>query len=389
MKLGIDVFIEGACTAVKGKKVGLLTNVTGVNHRLKTSIDLLHEHQDIDLVALYAPEHGIRGDAKEGASIESSTDPRTGLPVFSLYGESKRPSEAMLQSVDVIVFDLQDIGSRYYTFIYSMAYMMEACKKYGKEFIVLDRPNPIGGLKMEGNLVEEGCRSFVGLLPIPNRHGLTVGELAMLFKDEFGYDCSLTVIPMDGWRRDMYYDQTGLAWVPPSPNAPSLSMALLYPGTCLVEGTNLSEGRGTTKPFEYIGAPFIDGFALAAAFNDLKLSGICARPTSFVPTYQKYKDEQCHGVQLHITNRDHVNAFQSGLALIALIAKLYPSDFSFAQHANGRYMFDLLAGTKQLRALIYQGESSTFIQQSEEQLRTFKQLRKPYLIYDSPKGAHV
>ena len=270
VKLGLDIFLENNYEQFKGKRVGLITNMTGVNEGLIPSIDLFHEHPGINLVALYGPEHGIRGDAKEGEKVESSVDPYTGVPVYSLYGTSKKPSKEMLDPVDVIVFDLQDIGARYYTFIYTMAYVMEACAEHGKQFVVLDRPNPITGTAMEGNLVEEDVRSFVGLYPIPNRHGMTVGELALLFKYEFGINCELTIVPMDGWRRHMYYDETGLFWVPPSPNTTGIDMSVLYPGTCLVEGTNLSEGRGTTKPFEYVGAPYIDGYRLAKRFNEKK-----------------------------------------------------------------------------------------------------------------------
>ncbi|WP_156320961.1 DUF1343 domain-containing protein [Bacillus sp. JCM 19041] len=382
MKLGLDVFLETEYKRFHGQKIGLLTNMTGVNHALKPSIDLFANHPEINIVALYAPEHGIRGDAKEGESVQSSVDPYSGLPVHSLYGDSKKPTKEMLRDVDVVVFDLQDIGSRYYTFIYTMAYMMEACNEHGKEFIVLDRPNPIGGLKMEGNLVEDECRSFVGLLPIPNRHGLTVGELAVVFKNEFGYSCSLTVIPMEDWSREMYFDETGLFWVPPSPNAPSLDMAMLYPGTCLLEGTNVSEGRGTTKPFEMIGAPFIDGYTLTNAFNKLHLPGVVARPTSFKPTYQKYKNEVCSGIQLHVTDRHTLHAVEMAIKLIDLIAKTYPDHFSFLEHSSGRFMFDLLAGTKSLKENVTGGKKiSPFLKQCQIESAAFKRKVEPYLLY--------
>lgn len=381
MKIGLDVFLGSQYKDYLGKRIGLVTNITGVNQNLVPSIDLFYEHPDIQLTALYAPEHGIRGDAKEGEKVETSVDPDTGLPVFSLYGESRKPSKEMLDPIDVVVFDLQDIGSRYYTFIYTMAYVMEACAEYGKEFVVLDRPNPVSGEKLEGNLVEEDVRSFVGLLPIPNRHGMTVGELALLFKHEFGYDCELTIVPMQGWKRDMYYDETGLFWVPPSPNTTNIDMNILYPGTCLVEGTNLSEGRGTTRPFEYIGAPFIDGQRLAKTFNQKKVTGVLARPTSFIPTYQKHKDEVCRGIQLHVVDRRKLNSLEAGILLIETIAEMYPQDFSFISNNNGKYFFDLLAGTKKLKDYILHGTSVDFLEACEGQVASFKKQREPYLLY--------
>lgn len=382
MRLGLDVFLEQHVHEFKGKRIGLVTNMTGVNHRLVPTIDLFHDHPDIRLTALYGPEHGIRGDAKEGEAVESATDPYTGLPVYSLYGKTKKPTPDMLELVDVVVFDLQDIGSRYYTFIYTMANVMEACGEQGKPFVVLDRPNPIGGISIEGNLLEGQYRSFVGMYPIPNRHGLTIGELALLYVHEFGISCEVTIIPMDGWRREMYFDHTGLFWVPPSPNTTGLDMCILYPGTCLIEGTNLSEGRGTTRPFEIVGAPYVDGYTLAKRFNERKVAGVLARPVSFVPTYQKYNNERCEGVQLHVENRKTVNALQAGLTLLETVAQLYPANFSFRESASGgKSFFDLLAGTDVLRRHILEGSTEEFLAQCEPQLERFRQQVKPYWLY--------
>jgi uncharacterized protein YbbC (DUF1343 family) len=382
MKLGLDVFLENHIHLFKGKRIGLVTNLTGVNRDLVPTIDLFHDHPDIRLTALYGPEHGIRGDAKEGEEVASSTDPYTGLPVFSLYGPTKKPTPEMLEPVDVIVFDLQDIGSRYYTYIYTMAYVMEACGEQGMPFVVLDRPNPIGGTAIEGNLLESELKSFVGLFPIPNRHGLTIGELALLYQHEFGISCDVTVIPMEDWTREMYFDRTGLFWVPPSPNSTGLDMSILYPGTCLIEGTNLSEGRGTTRPFEFVGAPFIEGYRLAKTFNQLGIPGILARPISFVPTYQKYMNVRCEGVQLHVVDRRKIHSLQAGLALLETIAELYPKDFAFREAAsNGNRFFDLLAGTKQLRNKVLNGETAEFLEECEPQLDRFKDQIKPYILY--------
>ncbi|ALC92876.1 hypothetical protein AM500_17745 [Bacillus sp. FJAT-18017] len=382
MRIGLDVFFEKYVGKFTGKRLGLVTNMTGVNQRLVPTIDLFHGHPDLHLTALYAPEHGIRGSAKEGEKVQSAIDPYTGLTVYSLYGASKKPTKEMLESVDVVFFDLQDIGARYYTFIYTMASMMEACAESGKHFVVLDRPNPISGITVEGNLVEEQFRSFVGLYPIPNRHGMTVGEIALLYKHEFGIDCDLTVIPMEGWNRELYYDETGLFWIPPTPNTTGIDMATLYPGTCLVEGTNLSEGRGTTRPFEYVGAPYIDGYKLARAFNDKQLPGVLARPVSFIPTYQKHKEEACEGVQLHVVDRRELHSLKTGLALLEIIAELFPNDFAYVQYGeNQRYMFDLLAGTDRLRNIILNGQVKDFLEQCEQQSEAFKKQRNPYLLY--------
>jgi uncharacterized protein YbbC (DUF1343 family) len=383
MEIGLDRFLTKSVDLCKGKRVGVVTNMTGVNQRLTPTIDLFHEHPDIHVTALYGPEHGIRGSAKEGEKIDFFVDPYTNLPVYSLYGATKKPTKEMLENVDMIFFDLQDIGARYYTFIYTMAYVMEACAELGKEFVVLDRPNPITGTMMEGNLVDEDVRSFVGLYPIPNRHGMTVGEIALMYKHEFGIDCELTVIPMEGWSRDMYYDETGLFWIPPSPNTTGMDMCTLYPGTCLVEGTNLSEGRGTTRPFEYVGSPYIEGYRLAKFFNEKKLPGVLARPISFVPTYQKHKDQVCEGVQLHVTDRWKIHSLKSGLTLLAAIAEMYPHDFEFLQFGEKKtYMFDLLAGTKDLKNLVLNGEINRFIESCEAETEAFKKKREPYLLYN-------
>nr|WP_304213725.1 DUF1343 domain-containing protein [Fredinandcohnia onubensis] len=382
MEIGLDRFLMKSVDLCKGKRVGVVTNMTGVNQRLIPTIDLFYEHPDIHVTALYGPEHGIRGSAKEGEKIDFFVDPYTNLPVYSLYGATKKPTKEMLENVDMIFFDLQDIGARYYTFIYTMAYVMETCAEFGKEFVVLDRPNPITGTVMEGNLVDEDVRSFVGLYPIPNRHGMTVGEIALMYKHEFGINCELTVIPMEGWSRDMFYDETGLFWIPPSPNTTGMDMCTLYPGTCLVEGTNLSEGRGTTRPFEYVGSPFIEGYRLAKYFNEKKLPGVLARPISFVPTYQKHKDEVCEGVQLHVTDRWKIHSLKTGLTLLAAIAEMYPHDFEFLQFGEKKtYMFDLLAGTKDLKSLVLNGEINRFIESCEGETEVFKKKREPYLLY--------
>ena len=381
MKLGIDHFLESYLHLVEGKRVGLVTNLTGVNAQLQSTIDLFYAHPAIQLTALYGPEHGIRGDVHAGEKIESFIDEVTQLPVHSLYGETRKPTPDTLKDVDVIVFDLQDLGARYYTYIYTLAYVMEACGELNIPVIVLDRPNPVGGEVVEGNRNEENYRSFVGLYALPVRHGMTVGELANWFAHEEGIQCEVHIVPLEGWERPMYFDDTPFYWVPPSPNSTNMQMCILYGGTCLLEGTNISEGRGTAQPFEVLGAPFIDNRALANAFNALQLPGVIARPTVFIPTTSKYTKETCYGVQLHITNRHTIEPFATGIHLLACIAKLYPNDFQFNMNFGEEAFFDLIAGTNKLRDCILTGNVAQFIEDAKKEAAQFKQQRAPYLLY--------
>ncbi|MBN6206264.1 DUF1343 domain-containing protein [Ralstonia pickettii] len=383
MKLGIEVFLEKYTEKFKGKRIGLLTNLTGVNHQLESSIDLMYAHKNINLTALFGPEHGLRGEVSEGEWVDSSVDAATGIPIYSLYNQEKKPNKAMLNNVDVIFCDLQDIGVRYYTFIYSMANMMKICGEQGKKVVILDRPNPINGNDLEGNLVESAFQSFVGQFPIPVRHGLTIGELAILFKHEFNIECDVEVIKMEEWSRDTYFDQTDLYWVSPTPNTTTIDMCLLYPGTCLIEGTNISEGRGTTKPFEFIGAPFINGKELAEELKTYQLDGVLFRPTVFRPMYQKHAGKVCEGVQLHILDRSKMNAFEIGIHLLDAVYKLYPNKIEFIRNKefDNHYFLDLLAGTNQLRESITKGNTAAFFKQIPEDISKFKQLRKSYLLY--------
>lgn len=382
MKLGLEVFLENNTEEYIGKKIGLLTNLTGVNHDLESTIDLFYKHPNIQLTALFGPEHGLRGEVQEGKLIDSSVDAYTGVPVFSLYNKEKKPNVEMLKNVDVVFCDLQDIGTRYYTFIYSLANTMQICGQEGKKVVVLDRPNPINGVTMEGNLVDEDFRSFVGKFPIPVRHGMTIGELAHLFKNEFSIECDLEVVPMEGWSRDMYFDQTDLYWVSPTPNTTTMDMCVLYPGTCLIEGTNLSEGRGTTKPFEVIGAPFIDGRELADEMNALNLKGVRFRQAVFKPMYSKHEGEVCEGVQVHVSDRHNLHAFEIGISLLETIYRLYPDKVEFIQAGKrNQYFLDLLAGTDQLRKQIELGNTSAIRTQSREQTQQFETIRKNYLLY--------
>ncbi|MFS2249246.1 exo-beta-N-acetylmuramidase NamZ domain-containing protein [Bacillus sp. MZGC1] len=378
VKTGIETLLSGNLSWLKGKRVGLITNPTGIDANMKSSVDLLFEHPNIKLTALYGPEHGVRGDAQAGEGVESYTDEKTGLPVYSLYGKTRKPTPDMLKDVDVLLFDIQDVGARYYTYIYTMAYAMEAAKENNIPFVVLDRPNPIGGLKVEGPVLEPEHASFVGLYPIPLRHGMTTGELAKFFNKEFHINADVTVIKMKNWKRSMTFDDTKLPFVLPSPNMPTVDSTFVYPATGLIEGTNVSEGRGTTKPFELIGAPYINSSELADHLNQLKLKGVQFRPVSFTPTFSKHAGKLSHGVQLYVTDRSSFEAVKTGLSIIKAIHDLYPKDFQFLQTGS----FDKLIGNGWIKEEINQGTSVKHIMKRyHHDLKSFEKKRKKYLIY--------
>lgn len=383
LKLGIDVLLDQEIGKLKGKHVGLITNPTGVDQELNSIVDTLFNHKDVELIALYGPEHGVRGDAQAGEEVDYYIDEKTGLPVYSLYGETKKPTPEMLEGVDVLVFDIQDVGARFYTYIYTMAYALEAAAENNIEMIVLDRPNPIAGDDVQGPVLDPDYASFVGMYPIPQRHGMTVGELAQLFNEEFNIGANLDVIEMVGWERSLYYDDTPFHWVMPSPNMPTLDTALVYPGTALIEGTNVSEGRGTTKPFELIGAPFIDGDVLANELNQLRLPGVKFRAAYFTPQFSKHAGKLSGGIEVYVTDRENYQAIKTGLAIVKKIHDLYPDDFAFrAEDRNGVSFFDNLVGNGWIREAIEAGVSLDEIEaQWQHELQTFRDLRRNFLIY--------
>jgi uncharacterized protein YbbC (DUF1343 family) len=314
-------------------------------------------------------------------------DPVTHLPVFSLYGASREPTEQMLGHIDAFLVDLQDIGTRIYTFMYTLANCMRAARKHGKRVIVLDRPNPINGLQLEGNVLDPLFSSFVGQFPICVRHGLTMAELARLFNDHFGIDCHLEIIKLKGWRRGMHAEQWKRDWIPPSPNIPSPASARVFPGSVLFEGTNISEGRGTTRPFEWIGAPYIRPDKLAKEMNDQKLPGIHFRPIYFQPTYQKWKDQVCGGVHLHVTDFKKFNAYRAGVRLLAVIAREHADFFQWKtppyEYEPERMPIDLIAGSSKLRERIDRGEDiKPFEDEAEHDLAHFRKVRKTCLLYN-------
>lgn len=383
VKLGVEVLLERQIGLLAGKNVGLITNHTGLDSQLRSTADLLHRHPQVNLVALFGPEHGVRGAAGAGESVASDTDPVTGLPTYSLYGATKRPTPEMLSGIDMLVYDIQDIGVRYYTYPNTLAHCMEAAKELGLAVAVLDRPNPLGGEIVEGGIVRPEFRSFVGMHPMPVRHGMTIGELARWYNREIG--CDLTVVPMAGWRRSMWWDETGLPWVPMSPGTTGLDMATLYGGTCLMEGTTLSEGRGTAKPFEQVGAPWVDGPGLADRLNSLDLPGVRCRPVYFTPTASKHKGELCQGVQIHVMEHKRVEAVALGLHLVRALRQQNPERFEWLPpvKADGPHFFDLLAGTDAWRLLLEAGAPVAAIMAGwAAEQAPFLEERKRALLYN-------
>ncbi|MBP2652068.1 MAG: hypothetical protein H6Q74_2893 [Firmicutes bacterium] len=375
VKLGIDN-IDQHLNLFLGKRVGLITNATGINSQYQSTVDVLYAKTN--LVALYSPEHGIRGAVPAGDTVSSQNDAKTGLPVNSLYGNTKKPTPEMLKDIDVLVFDIQDVGARSYTYIYTMAYAMQSAKENGKTFVVLDRPNPIGGVEVEGGLMKDGYESFIGLYPIPIRHGMTVGELAQLFNKEFGINCDLQVVPMTGWKRSMYYSDTGLPWVMTSPNIPTPDTAITYPCTGVFGGTNVSEGVGTTRPFDFVGATWINADALAERMNSMNLPGVVFRPAYYQPKYGKFIDQQCSGVQLHITDRKAFRPVKTGMALLYTIREMNP-DFAFETNEKSKPMIDLVTGDDSVRVERYTLDE--LMTKWDAEATEFKAKAKKYYLY--------
>jgi len=378
MRLGIDR-IDEYIHIFSGKRVGLITNQTGISSKYGSTIDLLDKK--VNLVALFAPEHGIRGEKQAGVKLESDIDEKTKIPIFSLYSQDRKPTQEMLALIDILCIDIQDIGSRFYTYIYTMAYSMIACNEYKKEFVVLDRPNPINGIDVEGNLLNLDYRSFIGYYPLVQRHGMTIGELANLFNNHYKINCNLQIIKMKGWNRNDFYPQDSLLWVAPSPNCPTPRTALVYAGTCIFEGTNISEGRGTTQPFEIIGAPYINPDYLSDIMNKFHFPGVYFRPVYFHPTFFKYADKLCGGVQIHVLNPYIFTPVKVGWAMFEAIRNLYPHDFKInpSWRPGGRTMVELNTGCDYLQKGIYSWEELCEILDNDT--KEFKKVRERYLLY--------
>jgi uncharacterized protein YbbC (DUF1343 family) len=377
---GIDLLLTEDF-GLKGRRLGLITGPTGLSGDLVSSIDVLQKR--FDLRALYAPEHGVRGDVDAGGRVDTYQDSRTGLPVYSVYGDHRpgtagnRPVAEMLEDIDMLLMDIQDVGCRFYTFISTMYNAMEVCAETGTGFAVLDRVNPINGADVEGNILDPAFKSFIGIAPIPQRHGMTMGELALFFNTECGIGCDLTIVPVKGWTRELLFDETGLPWVNPSPNIPGLDAALLYPGTCFFEGTTVSEGRGTTKPFEMIGAPWLNAEALAGTLNGLSLPGVLFRPVYFNPWAHKFQGELCQGVQPHLINRREIRPVKTGLSMLKAVMDQGGEKCEWRPPDGACWVIDLLAGTDALRT----GEIEAYLEDCETGGREFAERRGPYLLY--------
>ena len=385
---GLDRLVAGEVDVLRGKRVGLLAHPASIDRRYVHAVDRLAALDGVELAVLFGPEHGLRGTAQDMVAVSEAADPRTGLPVVGLYGSSAEtlaPTAAHLEGLDVLVFDLQDVGARYYTYIWTLLLAMRVCARAGVAVVVLDRPNPLGGEVVEGPPIEPGFESFVGLSSLPNRHGMTAGEIARLLAAREGLDLELEVVEMAGWERSMWFDDTGLPWVLPSPNMPTLDTAIVYPGMCLVEGTELSEGRGTTRPFEIAGAPGLDGFALAERLA-AEIDGAVFRPLAFEPTFQKHARAICGGVQIHVTDRRRFASTRAGLAFVSAAASLLRDRFQWRTRAyefvDDIPAFDLLAGSAALRAGIDAGAPVADMTASwPAHESAFAAEREPHLLY--------
>jgi uncharacterized protein YbbC (DUF1343 family) len=384
---GLDLVEKLWPREFKGARVGLVAHPASVNQRLEHAVDVFRWSKKFRLSAIFGPQHGIHGQTQDNmVEWEGFRHPETGIPVHSLYGKVRKPDAEMLSHFDVLAIDLQDVGSRYYTFIWTMGLCMEACSETGKAVVILDRPNPIGGYITEGPMLDPDYASFVGLKPLPVRHGMTMAEIALYLRDGFYPGLDLSVIPMQGWRRRMWFDGTGLPWVLPSPNMPTIETAIVYPGMCLLEGTNLSEGRGTTRPFETFGAPFIHPETIVENLKEFRLPGVTFRPLNFQPTFQKHAGKLCGGAQIHVTDREKFKPFRTGVAILKAVHNTYPRDFAWKQppyeYEEEKMPIDILAGSDRLRKDIEKWKSLAEMESWwKEELKTFEKIRKKYLLY--------
>jgi len=384
---GLEVIRKQNFTPIKGRTIGLVVNPASLDSQFTSTVEVFLNAPGVKVGALFGPQHGIRGETQDNMiEWEGFRDKPTGLPVYSLYGKNREPLREMMQGIDCLVIDLPDVGARYYTFVWTLALCLRACKKYAKACVVLDRPNPINGVAMEGPVLDPRFSSFVGLYPLPIRPGMTMGEIACYLNREFSINCELTVIPLEGWRRAMWFDGTSIPWVMPSPNMPTLDTAIVYPGMCLLEGTNISEGRGTTRPFEIFGKPGVDPDELVKRLTGEDLPGVRFRPLYFQPTFQKYQGEICGGAQIHVTDRNSFLPVLTGVAVIRTMYYMCPESF-FWKHPPYEYEeeklpIDILAGTDELRLQIeYRSSLEEIAGSGQEKLDCFREVRKPYLLY--------
>ena len=370
--------LEVADQVCKGKRVGLMTNQTGIDRRFRSGIDLLNARYS--LTALFAVEHGIRGDVQAGAAYGTQPDPVTGVPVYAVYGKTHRLTQDMLDAFDVFCFDMQDVGARFYTYLYALSFAMEECARVGKPVVVFDRVNPLGGERVEGTVLDTRFSSYVGMYPLPTRYGLTMGEYTLWVKEYLKLNLDLTIVPLAGWNRRDYLDDLDIPWVAPSPNCATFHAALAYIGTCVFEGTNVSEGRGTTLPFEYIGAPWIDARTLEKRMAARNLPGLHFRAAYFTPTFSKYAGQPCAGVQVHITDRHAANVVEGALTLLDEIRALHPDRLEYLSNTPGTFFIDKLLGTDAYR--LGQHDAHSLMETYAPARQAFLEQRKPFLLYE-------
>jgi len=375
IKLGIDRLDEYISIFEK-KRIALITNMTGYNSEGESTISILKDKTNLRL--LFSPEHGLNANFKEGALIDNAVDRKTSLKIYSLYGKQKKPTKEMLKDIDIVCFDIQDVGSRFYTYIYTMAYAMQACAENGKMFVIFDRPNPISGDVVEGFVLQDEFKSFVGLYPIAQRHGMTVGELALMFNEEFGINCNLKVIPLKNWSRTSYFEDLPLVWIPSSPNIPNASTALVYSGICLFEGTNISVGRGTTLPFHYIGAPFINADVLVEKLNRENLRGVKFFPAYFTPNSSIYKDEACEGIYIAVNDKNIFQPVRVAIKIFNIIKETYP-DFKIKDEKIRCCGLNLLFGNASLSEKSI--DEKTLFNAMAIDEKEFIKKRRAYLLY--------
>ena len=386
VQTGLDVLLSHRKNVLSGKRIALLANPSSIDSHYRFIVDCFIAEKNWNLVALWGPEHGLRGEMQDQEYCDAFHDAKTGLPVYSLYGNQLKPSAEMMRDIDVVVFDMQDVGSRYYTFIYTLSYVMEACLEHHKEVVVLDRPNPINGVDLEGPVLEHGYESFVGRYQIPIRHGMTIGELAFYFHHEEGLKCRLEVIEMEGWRRESFFEKTGLPWVLPSPNMPTVDAAMVYPGMCLFEATNVSEGRGTTRPFEIFGAPWIQPDQFCEAMEAFRLPGVRFRALYFRPTFNKFQRELCGGLQMHVTDRAAFRPVKTALCLLHVLLRNHRDHFRWKdppyEFVYDRLPIDILWGNSWIREDLEKEVAPDAIESKWlNGLEAFTKIREKYLLY--------
>ncbi|OXM83234.1 exo-beta-N-acetylmuramidase NamZ family protein [Paenibacillus rigui] len=389
VQVGADQLPSMGSKLLRNKRFALLTNPTGIDSKFRSTIDLCHQIDGAELTALFACEHGLRNEKQAGIYFEDELDPVYGIPVYSLYGTNRKPTAAMLQNIDAVVYDIQDLGIRFYTYLTTLVYMMQSCAEHKVELIVLDRPNPLGGCRIEGGLLEEGFFSMVGAWKMPVLSGMTIGEFARLVNSQLEQPCELQVVPLIGWNRSMEYPDTGLPWVMPSPNMPTIDTVRVYAANCLYEGTNVSEGRGTTKPFEMIGAPWMQHQRVCDAMNDMQLPGVWFQPVTFTPSFKKHTGLLCNGVMTYVTDKVQFRSAETGLRLLHQIQSMHPGEFDWYRgNEEGLPFIDILTGSDQVRTTLHEtGAVERIIAGWRKDCEAWKQLRKPYLLYEEPEDA--